>query len=326
MKSANTMRLRLSIFLLSVVLILSGFWLWWIDGVRPVDPADSRPVLFAVRRGEGVRLIAAKLAQANLIRSPTAFFLLVKILGIERSLQAGEFRINRTMDARAVAQELTHGVYDVWVTTLEGWRLEEIANRLAKDMDIPEAEFLKVAREGYMFPDTYQIPRDASASAIAAIFLETFNLKVTQAMREDAKKIGLRFDEVVTLASIVEREGKTDEDRAVIAGILLKRLAASWPLQADATLQYAAGWQPAEKTWWKKSLTEADKKIKSSYNTYLNPGLPPAPIANPGLAAIKAVIYPADTDYWYYLHDEAGRVHFAKTFEEHNANIAKYLQ
>ncbi len=112
----------------------------------------------------------------------------------------------------------------------------------------------------------------------------------------------------------------------MIAGILLKRLEAGWPLQADATLQFALGYQASGKTWWKKYLTAEDKKVRSPYNTYLNPGLPPGPISNPGLSAIGAVIYPKTTPYWYYLHDPSGGVHYAATLEEHNANIAEFLQ
>jgi UPF0755 protein len=129
----------------------------------------------------------------------------------------------------------------------------------------------------------------------------------------------------MVLASIVEREGRTDEDRPVIAGILLKRLNSDWPLQADATLQYALGYQAFEKSWWKKALTVEDKKIRSPYNTYLNAGLPPAPISNPGLSSIRAVVYPTVSPYWYYLHDPQGRVHYATTLEEHEQNIASYL-
>lgn len=325
MKSNNTLT-RVFVFFLVLLFAMGGIILWWIDGTRAVDPGNTSPVMFAVSSGDGVRGIAANLKKERLIRSPTVFFMLIKLMGIEHNLQAGDFRLNRAMGAETVAKELTHGFTDIWVTTLEGWRMEEIANRLAKDLDLPESQFLGAAREGYMFPDTYLIPRDATAAGIAKIFLDTFDKKVTPVMRQDLKAKGLTLHEMVTLASIVEREGRTDEDRPVIAGILLKRLNAGWPLQADATLQYALGYQSMEKTWWKKALSDADRAVKSPYNTYLNVGLPPGPICNPGLASINAVIYAKETDYWYYLHDNAGGVHFAKTIEEQNANIAKYLR
>ncbi len=316
---------RVLVLAIVVALLALVGLLWWADAVSPVDSSDLSPVVFTVGRGESGRSIATRLTREGLIRSPTGFFVMVKILGIEKNLQAGLFRLNRSMNSRQVAEELTHGSLDVWVTILEGWRVEEIATKLARELDVPEAEFLKHAEEGSLFPDTYLIPKDSTPEAIAAMLRENFDRRITGQMREDAKKSRLRFDEVITLASIVEREGRTDEDRPVIAGILLKRLKAGMALQADATLQYALGYQPEEKSWWKKFLTSDDKAIRSPYNTYRNPGLPPGPIANPGLASIKAVIYPTESEYWYYLHDKAGGVHYGRTLEEHNANVARYL-
>ncbi|MCX6794127.1 MAG: endolytic transglycosylase MltG [Candidatus Gottesmanbacteria bacterium] len=322
----NTFFSRLIFLFFLAVFVAWGGWFWWRYSIASVDPTDTTPVMFVVMRGEGGKEIAADLARQNLIHSSTGFYLLIKLLSIETQLQAGDFRLNKSMDARTIALELTHGILDVWVTTLEGWRDEEIATQLTKDVDIPEAQFLQFAREGYMFPDTYLIPRDATASAVVKMFLDTFNAKVTAVMREDAKKTGLTFAQTITLASLVEREGKTDADRPMIAGILLNRIKLGMPLQVDATLQYALGYQPFEKTWWKKELSEDDKKINSPYNTYLTPGFPPGPIANPGLESIKAAIYPTDSDYLYYLHDKTGAAHYAKTIEDHNANIQKYLQ
>lgn len=319
------MSTRLSIFFLVIAASIAFALLWWKDGTSAVNPADETPVMFVVEKGEGVRSIASHLSQEKLIRNPIAFFILVKLMGIDSSLQAGDFRLNRSMDGISIAKELTHGMVDVWVTTLEGWRNEEIAMKLNKDLDIPEGEFLRYAKEGYMFPDTYLIQRTSTPAAIAQLFLDTFNKKVTDQMRADGVKTGLTFNQIITLASIVEREGRTNDDRPIIAGILLKRLKADWPLQADSTLQFILGYQPDQKSWWKKGVDSADKLLNSPYNTYLNTGLPPKPIANPGLAAIKAVIYPVDTPYWFYLHDDKGVAHYAKTLEEHNENIAKYL-
>ncbi|OGG09305.1 hypothetical protein A2154_03130, partial [Candidatus Gottesmanbacteria bacterium RBG_16_43_7] len=275
--------------------------------------------------GQSVKQIVANLAKNDLIRSPTAFYLLVKLMGLERTLQAGTYRINKSMTARDIAVNLTHGRQDTWITTLEGWRVEEIATELTKNLGLPESEFLKYAVEGYMFPDTYSIPKESTAAAIANIFLDTFNRKITQKMKADAIALGLSFEDVVILASLVEREGKTEYDRPIIAGILLNRLQISWPLQVDASLQYILGYQALEKTWWKKNLQVTDKDIDSKFNTYKYPGLPPAPISNPGLSALMSVIYPARTSYMYYLHDSQGDVHFAATLEEHNQNIDKYL-
>lgn len=323
---SNSFTTRLIIIFFVVVILTWTGWLWWKDSVSPVDPTDTIPVSFTISSGDGVKAIAANLAQKNLIRSPTGFYMLVKLMGIERELQAGDFRLTPSMNAQIIARELTHGISDRWVTTLEGWRIEEVAAKIAKDLDIPEQEVLKVAREGYMFPDTYMVPQDATAGAIVNMLTENFDQKVTTQMRQDAQKSGLSLEDVIILASIVEREGLTPEDRPVIAGILMNRLHEDWPLQADATLQYALGYQSHEKSWWKKALTNMDKEVKSPYNTYTNTGLPPAPISNPGIESIKAVIYPKQTDYWYYIHDPDGGVHYAKTLEEHNANVQTYLR
>lgn len=320
------MKKRLTILGFVLIFTLVSGWLWWQINLASVDEKNNQPVMFIVQKNDGVREISSRLKEASLIRNQVAFFLLIKKLGIDQKLQAGEFRLNRAMDSQQIALALTKGMVDVWVTVLEGWRNEEIAVKLAGELALPEREFLKYSQEGYMFPDTYLIPRDASASAIVKIFKDNFEKKFTPEMETGAKAQKLTKDEIVILASIVEKEAKGEEDRNIISGILLKRLRADWPLQVDATLQYVLGYQPDSQSWWKKELLEEDKKIKSPYNTYLNVGLPPGPIANPGLAAIKAVIYPQTSDYWYYLHDADGAAHFAKTVEEHQQNINQYLK
>jgi len=325
MKSNNSLPIRLGAFIFALLLIIVGCSLWWNDAVAPFDPTDTTPVTFSVAKGDSIRDIASHLTANQLIRSPIGFYLLVKLMGLERQIQAGEFRLQRTMNSSQIAKELTHGMMDTWVTIVEGWRIEEIATKLAKELDIPEKEFLTVAEEGKMFPDTYRVQKDATAGAIATLLKENFSKKITQKMLDDIKKSGMILDDVIILASIVEREGKTEVDRPVIAGVLLNRLDKGWALETDATLQYALGYQSKNKTWWKRELIDEDKQIDSPYNTYKNTGLPPGPIANPGIEAITAVVYPKKTDYMFYLHDSKGNVHYARTLEEHESNIEKYL-
>ncbi|MBI4999169.1 endolytic transglycosylase MltG [Candidatus Gottesmanbacteria bacterium] len=320
------MKTRIVVLASLTLLFLGLGFFWWKISLTPVNPTSKTLKIFVVKKGEGVREIASRLKKEGLIRDQIVFFLLVKKLGIDQSLQAGDFRLNPAMDAQTIAQTLTRGMLDVWVTILEGWRNEEIALKFAQELFLPEAQFLQYAEEGYMFPDTYLIPKEATATAIVKILKDNFDKKFSQDLEEEALKNRLTKEEAIILASIVEKEASGEEDRGIIAGILLKRLKKGWPLQADATIQYILGYQPEERTWWKKSLTNADKKIVSLYNTYQNPGLPPGPISNPGLASIKAVVYPVDSDFWYYLHDQEGKVHFAKTIEEHEENIAKYLR
>lgn len=326
MKSNNNTIIRIVSFFAVVFFLAIGAVAWWKNAMSPVDEKDATLITFVVPTGQGSKEIAKRLASDGLIRSQIGFYVLIRFFNTNGQIQAGEFRLNKTMDARTIAKELTIGMMDVWVTIPEGWRVEEIATNIAKGLNIPEKEFLSVAKEGYMFPDTYSIPQTATAGGVAKILTDTFAEKVTPLMISDAKKAGLSLPSVVTLASLVEREGKTNQDRPVIAGILLNRLNQDWPLQVDATLQYILGYQAKDKTWWKKELTDADKKIDSPYNTYMYAGLPPTPIANPGIEAIKAVIYPTKTEYMFYLHGNDGVAHYARTIEEHEKNIADYLR
>ena len=326
MKLNNVVKIRIFVSVIIIFLSILGGYLWWTYTMEPVDKNDTTPIIFVVPRGQGSKELSKRLASVGLIRSQIGFYLLVRFFGTDGQIQAGDFRLNKSMDAKTIASELTRGMLDVWVTTLEGWRNEEIAMVLSKNLNIPEKEFLEVAQEGYMFPDTYLIPKDATAGAIVSMFIGNFNKKVTPEILDTIKKEGMTKDELVIIASLVEREGRTNIDRPIIAGILLNRLRRKWPLQVDATPQYALGYQQKEKTWWKKELTDEDKKIDSPYNTYLNPGLPPASIANPGIEAINAVINPQTTEYMFYLHDKNGVAHYAKTIEGHLENIANYLE
>lgn len=318
--------IRIAVFFLVFIFLVFGVLLWWMQAVSPVDSNDATPVIFVVEKGEDIRSIASRLESQRLIRDSIAFFLTVKLLGIDQDIQAGDFRLNSTMSAKKIAQMLTHGVLDVWITILEGWRIEEIALELARELAIPESEFLTYAKEGYMFPDTYLMPQNATASNAAEMFEDNFYKRFDKYLIAKTKSQGLTIDKVVILASIVEREARFDVDRPIIAGILLKRMQNNWPLEADATVQYALGYQATEKSWWKESLTIDDLEINSSYNTRKFAGLPPGPIGNPGLASLKSVVEPKKTDYWFYLSDTSGKMHYSVTLEEHEANIEKYLR
>lgn len=212
------------------------------------------------------------------------------------------------------------------ITLLEGWRVEEMAEKLNKELGIRQEDFLKVAQEGYMFPDTYFFEKEASASAVAKKLKATFDLKYDNVLQAKIKKLGLTLSEGVILASIVEREARSDEARTMVASILIKRFKIDMGLNVDSTIQYALGYQSQEKSWWKKQLTKNDLKISSPYNTYIHMGLPPTPICNPSLSSLEAVANAdPNTPYLYYSHDSEGVSHYAKTLEEHNQNVANYL-
>ena len=314
------------VFLFSSLFIIFAY-LFYKQGLLPVDKNNKGTKIFVIKRGESLNSIIDNLYRQNLIRNRLVFYLLVKKLGIEKRIQAGDFRLSPAMDAQTIAKNLTKGTLDIWVTIVEGLRKEEIAQIINQNFAIPESEFLKYAKEGYLFPDTYLVPKEATAEAIVKILTNNFYRRFDKNFQEKAKNKGLTEEEVIILASLVEKEAKYDEDRQKVASIILKRIKNDWPLQIDATIQYALGYQPQEKSWWKKYLTKEDLEIDSPYNTYKNKGLPPTPICNPGLASIEAVIGASEnTPYWYYLSDKTGRMHYAKTLEEHNENIRKYLQ
>lgn len=319
------MKKKILILILLVAFVISGIYFWWHQAIKPMDPSDSTQTTFIIKKGENVRLIAERLQKEGLLRSPIAFFLLARFGSLGNNIQAGSFRLTPSMDLFTLAQQLTHGTEDQKVTVIEGWRNEEIAMLLSRELNIPETEFLKTAKIGFMFPDTYLIPKESTADSVVKMFTDNFNKKITPDLISKARKKNLSLNDLVTIASMLEREAKTDKDRPLVASVILNRLKIGMKLDIDATVQYALGYQPNDKTWWKKELTEDDLNIESPYNTYLNQGLPPTPISNPGLAVISAVLDAPETDYLYYVSDNKGNTHFAASIDEHNSNIQKYI-
>lgn len=304
--------------------MVGGLYLWYKEATSLVNKSEEQ-VIFVVKKGEGVRSIADRLKKEGLIRSPLGFFLTVRIARLATKIQAGDFRLSPSMSALQVANGLTHGTIDSWVTIPEGWRNGEVAMRLSQDLGISRVDFLAIAKEGYIFPDTYLVPKEASAESVVVIFNRNFTSKVKEDFATEISNSKYTLDQILTLASIVEREARFSEDRPKVASVLLNRLELGMPLQADATLQYIKGYDENTGRWWPPALS-LDKDLDSPYNTYKNVGLPPGPIANPGLSAIKAVLNPATTDYLYYVSEADGTTHFAQTYDEHLQNIQKYLR
>lgn len=309
------------------IVFLLVFYIFYREGTLSVDKTSKKQEIFVVPKGESLIEITRKLEKEGLIRNRLIFYLVVKQLGIEKNIQAGDFRLSPSMNAYQIARSLTHGTLDVWITIIEGQRKEEVAEVISDNLTIPEIEFIKKAQEGYLFPDTYLIPRKATAEGIITILTNNFNKKFDETLKDKVRKLGLTERQALILASLVEREAKFDEDRPKVSSVLIKRFRSGIPLQVDATIQYALGYQSDERTWWKKHLTFEDLKIDSPYNTYENAGFPPGPITNPGLASLQAV---ADADlqatFLFYVSDKKGHLHFAKTSEEHQTNIEKYLK
>jgi len=267
-----------------------------------------------------------------LIKSPFAFRLLVAQLGVGKSIQAGDFKLSADMSSKNIALELTHGAIDIWITLPEGLRIEEQANIIEAKLkfggnaiyNFDKKEYIKLAEEGYMFPDTYLIPKDATAEFVASQLRQTFKDKVEDSIIAKSKT-DLSTEDIVIIASLLEREAKTAQEKPTIAGIINNRIDDGMPLQIDATVQYAKGYDSSENTWWPQITVDDYKSVKSQYNTYLNQGLPPAPISNPGIDSIRAALEAEKTDYLYYLHDAEGKIHYGTTVEEHNQNIQNYL-
>lgn len=295
---------------------------WWGSRLDPVSDSKEEKS-FIVSKGESVGEIAANLEKQGLIRSASAFKLYVKQSGLDQKVIPGTFRISPSKSSKEIAIMLTNQPLENWVTLLEGWRVEEMAEALSKKLEIQSSKFIVEAKEGYMFPDTYLIPKEYSVEQIVTLLRNNFETKYSKELRAKIRAQGLTEEQGVILASIVEREARSDEVRTKVAGILLKRLKIGMGLNVDATIQYALGYQPSEKSWWKRHLSYDDLKIASKYNTYIHAGLPPTPICNPSLSSLKAVAgADASTPYLYYYHDLKGNSYYAKTLEEHNTNVA----
>lgn len=307
-----------------VVGVIGGGIGWWLVSSRPAQPGMTSQTSFVVAKNQPAGKTVDRLARAGLIRSAGVAKLYLFVTGLDRQLQSGTFLLAPNQSLVEILAALTRSPQDVWVVIPEGWRREQIARRLDAALAGEEKAFvakqfvaLTATMEGKLFPDTYLVPRYATAEDTVAMLLNNYTAKVGELDQQS-----------LILASLVERETRTDVDRRIVAGIMAKRLEAGWPLQVDATVQYARDSLKCaqigpECDWW---APLADSRFPSAYNTYLHPGLPPAPIANPGLASIQAVLAPQSTDYWFWLHTPDGQTFFARDFEEHNLNVDKYLK
>lgn len=296
------------------------------------SPADTggKQTAFVINPGETVSDVAANLEAKGIIRSAFVFKMSAKDQGLI-SVKVGDFLVSPSMTHTEIIDVLKGGSTDVRVTLLEGWRVEQIADALNKELQIDKAEFINAAKqyEGYLFPDTYFFHPDASIETIINTMRSNFDRKYTSELQAKIKSKGLTPEEGVILASLVEREGRSSEVRTKVAGVLLNRIDMGMKLDIDATVQYAKDSQKLKNNtlekFWQPVLVADYTGIVSPYNTYLNNGLPPAPIANPSLMSMEAVANAdPNTPYVYYFHDKEGNSYYAKTLEEHNANVAAH--
>ncbi|MBU1000180.1 endolytic transglycosylase MltG [Patescibacteria group bacterium] len=319
---------KVTVFLIFAIVILLLAKGWWDNQFVPVS-SDTSTKVFVIAKGSGVSEVAKKLKEENLIKSELVFKIYVKQNNFINKLQAGSYKLSASMSMQELVKNLQIGSEDVWVTLIEGWRLEEMADKLNQELKIDKKEFLKNAKEGYMFPDTYLFSKEVTVKYVTDTLRKTFDTRLTSELRSKIRSQGLTEEQGVILASIVEREARTDKARTEVASILLKRLKIGMGLNVDAAVQYAlvpkGSEYPPKDGWWKKHLSKDDLKIDSPYNTYLYSGLPPTSISNPSLSSLKAVANAdSNTPYLYYYHDSQGNSHYAKTLEEHNRNVASY--
>ena len=309
---------------------------------------DPAPITFVVEPGETATGIAQRLEEQGLIADADLFKTYVRFHKLDKNLEAGEHTLKQTMTMEDVAAELLYAqLREIQITILPGWRLEEIAAMLGQETSIDPEKFLLVARtgsfndsfladrppgatlEGYLVADTYRIPADADATALIHRLLETFDARVTLQLRRDAEAHGLSLHQLVTLASIVEREALLDAERPIVASVYLNRLAERLPeadgyLRADPTFQYVRGYERTTGKWWAGFNVDDVMGLDSPYNTFLYKGLPPGPICSPSLESLKAVANPAETDFLYFYAIGDGSHAFARTYAEHLENQARY--
>ncbi len=311
--------------------------------LRPVDAAAGTQN-FDIGLNEPTVQIVGRMQEAGLIREANLFSDYLVYAGIDTQLQVSDYSLSPAMNAVEIAAALldpTPG--SVTLIILPGWRLEEIAAALpSAGVNVKPEDFLKYARstpnelalsaqfpigsslEGFLLPGSYEIDRQADAITMLDGMLKTdiFSSEMSGELTAGFAEQGLSIYDALTLASIVERETVVESEMPLIASVFLNRLKANMKLEADPTVQYALGYDVASQSWWKTPLTASDLGINSPYNTYLNFGLPPGPIAAPSLKALQAVAFPASSSYFYFQAacDGSGRHVFAQTYEEHLAN------
>lgn len=321
---------------------LSAMLLWQSnDLVRPADAAGAERG-FTVNPGESAATVAQRLEIDGFIPSAPALLDFLAYSGLDRTLQAGDYQLSPAMTPLQIVRSMQDATPNqVNFRIFAGWRLEEIAAALpTSGLEIDPADFINAASlppdgyafledlpslaslEGFLFPGIYRLERATTVSELVAILLAQFEQQVSKDLQQGFKRQGLSLYQAVILASIVEREAVVDAEMPAIASVYINRLAAGMKLDADPTVQYAIGYNESQGTWWTNPLTLENLAVESPYNTYLNTGLPPGPIASPGLAALQAVAYPQETPYFYFRAacDGSGKHNFAVTFDEHVAN------
>jgi len=287
----------------------------------PSEENSSIQKIINIPPGSNAQEIVHILEENQIIRKNNYIFrVLIKLSKLEERLKYGEYNLSPAMDMFQILEKLVRGEVILYKITIpEGYTCIRIAELLEIKEILEQESFLNLVKngekswEGYLFPDTYEVPKGYGSENMLKLLLSNFNHLVDKKLKDKAEEIGFSMDEIITLASIIEKETKFTEEMKRVSAVFHNRLKKDMKLQSCATIQYILV-KPKEK------LEESDLKIDSPYNTYLYPGLPPGPICNPGLDPIKAALEPADEDYLYFVLGEDGRHIFSKTYEEHLKN------
>ncbi|MFA5070557.1 MAG: endolytic transglycosylase MltG [Patescibacteria group bacterium] len=336
-----------AILIISIAgLVFVGLFFYFVYLISSPASSITEEKEITINKGDGSRVIADVLIAKGLIRNKTAFFVYTFIEGVSSRLQAGTYQLSTDMSIKQVVAILSEGKLisnERTIKIIEGWTNTEIGDYLEKQEIISKADFLAAAGvknsreilpeenytfladkslavdlEGYLFPDTYRIFKDSAGKDIIKKMLDNFGSKLTEELRAEIKNQNKTIFEIVTMASILEKEVRKEADRKMAADLFFRRIEIGMPMQSDATVNYVTGKSALQPTL-------EDLQTVSAYNTYLNKGLPPGPICNPSLSSIKAAIYPTPNEYLFYLNKKDGTTVWSKTAEEHAANKAKYL-
>ncbi len=314
------------VLLIFFAFVCLGLYLFVTNNITSVS-TEVKNRIFVVNEGDGIHTISQNLYKNDFIKNKYAFLIYSLITRQNKKLQSGTFRLSSSLSVPEIIKKLSSGgVSDYWLKIVDGIRIEEIAKLFPSGLTFNSQDFLTKykTKEGYLFPDSYLIPSYFSLDQTVDVIIQNFDKKFAQA--KEGSTSSLIDEDNVILASLLEREGKSLESKQKIAGIIINRLNLGMPLQIDATVQYAKDSLTKNITNYWQPLAKIDLQINSPFNTYKNQGLPPRPICNPGFNSLYAAFHPTDSDYLFYITGNDGKMYYAKTLEEHNSNITKYLK
>lgn len=322
-----------SAIILGLLVSIGGFFglTWYVRQLfSAVDPSDQTEIHYFVARGSNLGTVAEDLEAKGIAKSADGLRLYARIFQVGDGVQAGDHVLHRSDDTSELIASLEKPPSQVTITILPGWRREEIAEYLEtvglSEFDADDFLEQTKALEGQLMPETYKVAPLSTTQAIVNLLHQQYldDVHDNPEFQQKLAANGRTERQIITLASLLQREGKTLEEMKIIAGILESRLDDGFPLQLCATAQYATGRNPQTGKWWDPP-TLADTQYDSPYNTYVYAGLPPGPISSVSWNAIQAALEPEESDYYYYLHDDQGQIHYAKTLEEHDRNKDLYL-